>query len=155
MFPDLEEFAMFERNWLRRLRCRFFSTTTATTKGKVRQRMLRQTTRPMLESLESRIVPATQVFSPGDVPSLIQDLQAASNDPKDTTIINLKANTTYTLTAVNNYFFSHSLGCSVASAGSRGKRWVLRGKGALTQNDISSLGGPLHPSPSPTHGSKS
>ncbi|HEY7329702.1 MAG TPA: hypothetical protein VH592_18860, partial [Gemmataceae bacterium] len=69
-------YRIIELRWLRR---RLVPTAATTRKTSARRR----TTRPVLEGLESRIVPATQMFNPGDVPALIQDLQAASNDPTD------------------------------------------------------------------------
>ncbi len=49
-------------------------------------------------------MPAT--FNPVDTAGLISALQSASvGPPTDTTIINLQAGTTYTLTAVNNYWY--------------------------------------------------
>jgi hypothetical protein len=59
-----------------------------------------------LETLEERLTPATQTFNPADAAGLIAALQAAFVGPAtDTTIINLQAGTTYTLTAVNNYWY--------------------------------------------------
>jgi hypothetical protein len=57
-----------------------------------------------LEQLETRLMPAT--FNPVDTAGLISALQAASvGPPTDTTIINLQSGTTYTLTAVNNFWY--------------------------------------------------
>src|SRR5262249_12786368 len=47
----------------------------------------------------------TQGFNPTDTASLIAALQAASDAPGTTTIINLQAGTTYTLTDVNNFWY--------------------------------------------------
>src|SRR5262245_24283141 len=60
--------------------------------------------RPVLEHLESRLVPTIQTFNPVDTAGLISDLNLAQT-PGKTTVINLNAGTTYTLTAVNNFWY--------------------------------------------------
>jgi hypothetical protein len=62
---------------------------------------LRWSIRPSVEQLETRLMPAT--FNLTDTAGLIQALQDANAFPNGTTIINLQAGMTYTLTAVNNY----------------------------------------------------
>jgi hypothetical protein len=62
--------------------------------------------RPLLEQLEDRLVPTTNTYNPVDTAGLISALETARDGPAtDTTIINLKAGTTYTLTAVNNFWY--------------------------------------------------
>jgi hypothetical protein len=96
---------MFHRLWTRQLDRWLLLTPSLRAQAKPRRRAATRPYRPILEKLELRLVPTTQTFNPGDTAALIQDLQAASNSPSVTTIINLQPNTTYTLTAVNNFWY--------------------------------------------------
>jgi hypothetical protein len=70
------------------------------------QRPSRRLIRPRLESLEIRLTPTTQTFTPADVASLISDLGVANSAPPGTvTVINLQAGATYSLTKVDNYWY--------------------------------------------------
>src|SRR5579871_4440768 len=83
----------------------YFLTPSPRARAKPRRPAATRSCHPILEELESRLVPTSQTFNPGDTASLIQDLQAASNNPSVTTIINLQPGATYTLTAVNNFWY--------------------------------------------------
>jgi hypothetical protein len=72
---------------------------------RARGRSQRLAPRPSLERLEDRLAPATQLFNPGDAAGLVNSLQAASNTPGDTTVINLQPGVTYTLTGMNNSWY--------------------------------------------------
>ncbi len=80
-------------------------TRSPRARAKPRRRAAIHSRRLILEELESRLVPTTQTFNPGDAAALIQDLQAASNNPSVTTIINLQSGVTYTLTVVDNFWY--------------------------------------------------
>ena len=59
--------------------------------------------RPMLEQLESRLTPAVFNVGPGDVATLIADINTANGNGQSN-IINLSPSV-YTLTAVNNFWY--------------------------------------------------
>ena len=83
----------------------FFHTPSPRAWSKPRRRAATRSRRPILEELEWRLVPTTQTFNPGDTASLIQDLQAASNNPNVTTIINLQLGANYIVSDVNNFWY--------------------------------------------------
>ncbi len=63
----------------------------------------RRSIRLSVEQLETRLMPAT--FNPTDTAGLLDALRAANAAPNDTTIINLQAGFTYTLSAVDNFWY--------------------------------------------------
>jgi hypothetical protein len=86
-----------------------------------------------LEQLETRLTPTgpTQTFNPTDTPSLISAFQSAADAPSETTIINLQAGTTYTLKAVNNFWYGPDGLPPIEST------VILHGNGAVIARDAS------------------
>jgi hypothetical protein len=83
-----------------------------------------------VERLETRLMPTT--YNPVDTAGLIGALQLAESAPTDTAIINLQAGTTYTLTAVNNFWYGPDGLPPIAS------NVFIHGNGATIQRDPSS-----------------
>jgi hypothetical protein len=111
-------------------RSRFDARFAPSTNNHGHKRPSRRLIRPILESLESRVTPTTQTFTPADAASLIQDLGAANSAPPNTvTVINLQAGATYSLTQVNNYWYGPDGLPPIDST------VIIHGNGAVIQRD--------------------
>ena len=65
---------------------------------------VRLTVRPVLESLEDRVVPAINI-APGDVTALIQAIDQANTTPSAPNVIDLAPGSTYVLSTPDNYWY--------------------------------------------------
>src|SRR5579884_2194516 len=90
----------------------------------------RASIRPMLETLESRLTPATFTVGAGDVAGLIADINTANSNGQSNTI-NLSAGT-YDLTTVNNFWYGPNGLPAINS------NLTIHGNGALIQRDTAS-----------------
>jgi hypothetical protein len=114
---------MFVSKWLRSFSHRYFNCRT------MRRAPVRRRVRPWLEVLEDRTAPAVFNVGPGDVATLIADINQANTNGQSNTI-NLTPST-YNLTAINNYWYGPDGLPAISS------NLTINGHGATMQRDTS------------------
>ncbi|HZV03446.1 MAG TPA: hypothetical protein VE999_00010 [Gemmataceae bacterium] len=108
--------------WFRQLQRRWFPRRV------IRPMPARPRVRPLLEVLEDRTVPAVFIVGAGDVHTLIADINTANSNGQSN-IIKLIPNSTYTLTAINNFWYGPDGLPAISS------NLTIEGNGSTIQRD--------------------
>ena len=87
----------------------------------------RRTYRPLLETLEDRMAPASITIAPGDVVGLIQAIDYDNSNPSGGNSINLTPGSPYILTSVDNFWYGPNGLPAISSA------VTINGNGAVIE----------------------